>query len=83
MDTKDILKEMHLHHVVSIVPADSLTPVGAKTSAGTKMIKFKPWGIWLQSQISKFQTHFNNKYIKYFLRNCYQQPNISIFQVNT
>ena len=31
-----------------------------------------PWGIWLQSQISKFQTHFNNKYLKYFLWNCYQ-----------
>ena len=31
-----------------------------------------PGGIWLQSQISKFQTHFNNKYLKYFLWNCYQ-----------
>ena len=31
-----------------------------------------PWGIWLQSQISKFQTHFNNKYLKYFLWNGYQ-----------
>ena len=31
-----------------------------------------PWGIWLQSQISKFQTHFNDKYLKYFLWNCYQ-----------
>ena len=31
-----------------------------------------PWGIWLQSQISKFQTHFNDKYLMYFLWNCYQ-----------
>ena len=31
-----------------------------------------PWGIWLQSQISKFQTHFKDKYLKYFLWNCYQ-----------
>ena len=31
-----------------------------------------PRGIWLQSQISKFQTHFNDKYIKYFLWNCHQ-----------
>ena len=31
-----------------------------------------PWGIWQQSQISKFQTHFNDKYLKYFLWNCYQ-----------
>ena len=31
-----------------------------------------PWGIWLQSQISTFQTHFNDKYFKYFLWNCYQ-----------
>ena len=31
-----------------------------------------PWEIWLQSQISKFQTHFNDEYLKYFLRNCYQ-----------
>ena len=31
-----------------------------------------PWGIWLLSQISKFQTHFNNKYLQYFLWNCYQ-----------
>ena len=30
-----------------------------------------PWGIWLQSQIIKFQTHFNDKYLKYFLWNCY------------
>ena len=29
-------------------------------------------GIWLQSEISKFQTHFNDKYLKYFLWNCYQ-----------
>ena len=29
-----------------------------------------PWGIWLQSQISTFQTHFNDKYL--FLWNCYQ-----------
>ena len=28
--------------------------------------------IWLQSQTSKFQTHFNNKYLKYFLWTCYQ-----------
>ena len=27
------------------------------------------WEIWLQSQISKFQTHFNDEY---FLWNCYQ-----------
>ena len=26
----------------------------------------------LQSQISNFQTHFNDKYLKYFLRNCYE-----------
>ena len=26
----------------------------------------------LQSQISKFQTRFNDKYLKYFLWNCYQ-----------
>ena len=25
-----------------------------------------PWEIWLQSQISKFQTHFNDKYLKFF-----------------
>ena len=25
-----------------------------------------PGGIWLQSQISKFQTHFNDKYLMYF-----------------
>ena len=31
-----------------------------------------PWGIWLQSQISKFETHFNDKYLKYFLWNCYE-----------
>ena len=31
-----------------------------------------PLGIWLQSQISKFCTHFNEKYLKYFLWNCYQ-----------
>ena len=31
-----------------------------------------PGGIWLQSQINKFQTHFNDKYLKYFLWNCYQ-----------
>ena len=31
-----------------------------------------PWGIWLQSQITKFQTHFNDEYLKYFLWNCYQ-----------
>ena len=31
-----------------------------------------PLGIWLQSQISKFQTHFNDKYLKYFQWNCYQ-----------
>ena len=30
------------------------------------------WGIWLQSEISKFQTHFNDKYLKYFQWNCYQ-----------
>ena len=36
----------------------------------TKLIG--PWGIWLQSQISKFWTHFNDKYLKYFLWNCYQ-----------
>ena len=27
---------------------------------------------WLQSTISKFQTHFNDKYLQYFLWNCYQ-----------
>ena len=31
-----------------------------------------PWGNWLQSQISKFQTHFNDKYLKHFLWKCYQ-----------
>ena len=31
-----------------------------------------PLGIWLQSQIRKFQTHFSNKYLKYFLWNSYQ-----------
>ena len=31
-----------------------------------------PWGIWLQSQISKFQTHFKDKHLKYFMLNCYQ-----------
>ena len=31
-----------------------------------------PWGIWPQSQISKFQTHFSNKYLKYYLWNCYR-----------
>ena len=31
-----------------------------------------PWWNWLQSQISKFQTHFNNKYHKCFLWNCFQ-----------
>ena len=31
-----------------------------------------PWGMWLQSQISKFQIHFNDRYLKYFLWNCYQ-----------
>ena len=50
---------------------------------GNKNIKIKsdqlvlvkligPWGIWLQCQISKFQTHFNDKYLKYFLWNCFQ-----------
>ena len=29
-------------------------------------------GIWLQSQISKFQTHFKDTYLKYFLWNCNQ-----------
>ena len=32
----------------------------------------RPRGIWLQSRISKFQTHMNDKYLKYFLWNCYQ-----------
>ena len=44
-----------------------------------------PWGIGLQSQISKFQTHSNNKYLKYFLWNCYQvnvtTPHWSLVQV--
>ena len=31
-----------------------------------------PWGIWLQSQISRLQTHFKDKYLKYFLWNCCQ-----------
>ena len=31
-----------------------------------------PSGTWLQSQISKFQTHFNEKYLKYLLWNCYK-----------
>ena len=31
-----------------------------------------PLGIWLQSHISKFQTHFNDKYLKYLLWNCFQ-----------
>ena len=31
-----------------------------------------PWEIWLQSQTSKFQTHFNDKYLKFILWNCYQ-----------
>ena len=31
-----------------------------------------PRRIWLQSQISKFQTHFNDKYLKYFLWIFYQ-----------
>ena len=31
-----------------------------------------PGGIWQRSQISKFQTHFNDKYVKYFLWNCSQ-----------
>ena len=26
-----------------------------------------PWDIWLQSQISKFHTNFNNNYLKYYL----------------
>ena len=34
-----------------------------------------PLGIWLQSQINKFQTHFNDKYLKYFLWNWYYQVN--------
>ena len=25
-----------------------------------------PWDIWLQSQINKFHTNFNNKYLKYY-----------------
>ena len=31
-----------------------------------------PWGIWLQSQISEFHTHFNDTYLEYFLWNCNQ-----------
>ena len=31
-----------------------------------------PGEIWTQSQISKFRTHFNAKYLKYFLWNCHQ-----------
>ena len=31
-----------------------------------------PWGIFLQSRLSKFQTHLSDKYIKNFLWNCYQ-----------
>ena len=27
---------------------------------------------YLQSQICKFQTHFDDEYLKYFLWNCYQ-----------
>ena len=34
-------------------------------------INIGPWEIWPQSRISKFQTHFNDKYLKYFLWNCY------------
>ena len=40
------------------------------TSSLVKLIG--PWGIWQQHQIIKFQTHFNNWYLKYSLENCYQ-----------
>ena len=32
----------------------------------------RPWGVWLQSEISKLQTHYNEKFLKYFLWNFYQ-----------
>ena len=45
-----------------------LVSVSSKICAGFT----GPWKIWLQSQISKFQTRFIDKYLKYFLWNCYQ-----------
>ena len=35
-------------------------------------IHIGPEEIWLQSQITKFQDHFNDKYLMYSLWNCYQ-----------
>ena len=34
-------------------------------------------GGWLQSQMSKFQTHFNDKYLKHFLWNCYHYNQVN------
>ena len=59
--------------VVNNVPVDFLKLSDAMPCADTEMTKLiDPCGIWLQSQISKFQTHFKDKYLKYILWNCYQ-----------
>ena len=50
----------------------SLIPQGAWITMKFPYWLIGPWKIWLQSQMSKFQTHFNDKYLKYFLWNCYQ-----------
>ena len=64
--------------VLEITKCDeTLTALWTKLCQQYKMFQEKllthcPWKIWLQSQISKFQTHFNDKYLKYFLWNWYQ-----------
>ena len=74
----ETLRYLHVHPAWSILTTLESTTItlpwwpGASDIYGRASELIDPWGIWLQSQISKFQTHFNDKYLKYFLWNCYQ-----------
>ena len=46
--------------------------LGSPVGPLMRILTHWPLGIWLQSTTSKFQTHFNDKYLKYFLWNCHQ-----------